>query len=1180
MFLLDLHGAPVVGASSSAADESQLDESQLLVHWSASDLTLAASCEFALLRKLDYLLGRADRLTAPQDPLLEHIARLGDLHEAELLAAMRSTSRVVEISRVPVPFARETLLVAQQQTAAAFGAEPDVVFQGAFFDGEFFGYADFVERADDGWLVCDAKLARYAKPTALIQLGAYADQILAMGLPLSATVSLLLGSGQRVDFPIADVLPAFTERRARLRELLATHRSTAEPVRWGESGIVACGRCEECRFACESHNDVLLVAGARLDQRRRLREAGIATLADLAQAPDSLRPADMAAATFEKLRAQAALQWQQHQAGPEAPPSYELSSLAAETLAMLPAPSPGDLFFDFEGDPMFHEDDRSTHGLEYLWGFMTPDGEYRALWAHDSADERSTFIEFMALVADRRRHYPDMHIYHYAPYETTALKRLAIRHQVMEEELDDLLRSEVFVDLFATVRGSVRVSAPSYSIKKLEPLYMGAELRSDAEDAVGDGGASVVAYHEYRALKLADPVLADARLQALASYNEYDCLSTLRLRDWLLARADEAGVGGLIVPKVRALSAHTDDARSDGHDAPLVGQLIALADATPEHRNSEEQALAMLATAIGYYRREHKTFWWEHFDRLQTPVEEWSDTRDVFVVESVEIEQDWTPPPKGRVRTSQRVLRLTGDWAAGSKESPQAYVLYSSPYPPHAKGPEGALYAHAKAGGIEVDPRDHRVVRLTEKRPPGEEFHQFPVALVPASPPDAGVITEAITSVAKDALHYRGLPRAAACDILARHNPRLRDGSSLPTGGESVQTDVVNALLAMDDSYLAVQGPPGTGKTYVGSRVIKDLVERHQWRIGVVAQSHAVVENMLTAVVDAGLDPQLVGKSKPETADPAWLKLGDTKEKRHAFLADHRTTGCVIGGTAWTFANPALVEGETLDLLVIDEAGQFALAPTIGAATSAKRLLLLGDPQQLPQVSQGMHAEPVDESALGWLMAGQDTLPDDMGYFLATTHRMHPTLCAKVSRLSYDGRLTTAEAATRRHLEDVPAGLRVLTVDHSGNRVESSQEADAVVAVIREYLGKMWSDPKDPTTPRPLTEADFLVVAPYNAQVALIRRTLQQAGLDGLPVGTVDKFQGQQAPIALVSMTASSHGDVPRGMDFLLNRNRINVAISRAKWQAVLIRSAALTSYMPSTAEGVLELGAFIGLCS
>jgi uncharacterized protein len=286
----------------------------------------------------------------------------------------------------------------------------------------------------------------------------------------------------------------------------------------------------------------------------------------------------------------------------------------------------------------------------------------------------------------------------------------------------------------------------------------------------------------------------------------------------------------------------------------------------------------------------------------------------------------------------------------------------------------------------------------------------------------------------------------------------------------------------------------------------------------------------------------------------------------------------VIGGTAWDFANGNRVPPGSLDLLVIEEAGQFCLANTIAVAPAATNLLLLGDPQQLPQVSQGTHPEPVDASALGWLVDGRHTLPDELGYFLDRSHRMHPELCAAVSRLSYNGRLRSVEQTTAaRRLDGFEPGVHVLALDHDGNSTDSREEAEAIVAAITALLGSAWTDEHGT---RPLTAADVLVVTPYNAQVVLLRRLLDEAGLHEVQAGTVDKFQGRQAPVVFISMVASSIAEVPRGISFLLNRNRLNVAVSRAKYAAVIVRSAMLTEYLPSTPAGLVELGAFLAMSS
>jgi superfamily I DNA and/or RNA helicase len=331
------------------------------------------------------------------------------------------------------------------------------------------------------------------------------------------------------------------------------------------------------------------------------------------------------------------------------------------------------------------------------------------------------------------------------------------------------------------------------------------------------------------------------------------------------------------------------------------------------------------------------------------------------------------------------------------------------------------------------------------------------------------------------------------------------------------------------------------------------------------------VENLFRDLIKADFDPTRIAKKDSDT-DAAWQVID--KDDYAAFIATH--DGCVIGGTAWDFANDTRVDAHSLDLLVIEEAGQFCLANTIAVARAANNLMLLGDPQQLPQVSQGHHPERVDESALGWLVDDHRTLPEELGYFLDRSHRMHPAVCEPVSRLSYEGRLHSEERRTAaRRLDGYQPGVRVLTVAHDGNSTSSPEEAAAIVAETRRLLRADWTD-EDGI--RALGQADVLVVAPYNAQVLLLLEHFDAAGLPDVAVGTVDKFQGRQAPVVFVSMTASSIDDVPRGISFLLNRNRLNVAVSRAKYLSVIVRSESLTEYLPSTPDRLVELGAFLAL--
>jgi uncharacterized protein len=601
----------------------------------------------------------------------------------------------------------------------------------------------------------------------------------------------------------------------------------------------------------------------------------------------------------------------------------------------------------------------------------------------------------------------------------------------------------------------------------------------------------------------------------------------------------------------------------------LERKLIRFAGDGVEDRSPEQQAVAMVAAARGYHKREDKPFWWAHFDRLNNPTDEWADNTGVFVATHAEVAVDWHQPPKAH--KPQRRITLTGEIASGALTTGM-YALYDPPAPTGlADDPDRRAF-----GSVEVlecdDPEVPTEVLVLERQPKdGDVFDQLPFALTPGPPVNTKPLQTSIEATANDvAAGLPALAPGAVLDILLRRAPRTVSRGPLPRG-EGAAEDITAALLDLDSSYLAVHGPPGTGKTYTAARVIARLVNEHRWRVGVVAQSHAVVENLLRDVIEAGVDATKVAK-KRRGANPCWQEIS---EKQYpSFIAD--SEGCVIGGTAWDFANDGRVPRHSLDLLAIEEAGQFSLANTIAVSQAARNLLLLGDPQQLPQVSQGIHPEPVDESALGWLVEGSHTLAPERGYFLDLSFRMHPTVCTAVSRLSYDGRLhARADVSGARHLAGVTPGVRVLPVPHDGNSTDSPEEADAIVGEIKALLGTAWTDEHGTT---PLGQEHVLVVTPYNAQVVTLRHRLDAAALPDVQVGTVDKFQGRQAPVVFISMTASSIDDVPRGISFLLNRNRLNVAVSRAKYAAIIVRSPLLTDYLPSTPAGLIELGAFLAL--
>lgn len=1152
----------------------RIDTQAQRVIWSASDLKAAAECEFAWCRAIDAKLGRVPAVDEPEDATLARAALLGDVHEQNVLARYiddLGSDRVHRIEKVSSVDA-EALGAAVDETVRALQSDALIVFQAAFATPEFVGFADFLKRDDDGrWRVQDSKLARTARVTALMQLAAYVDQLDRLRIPRSDEVDLILGDGSISTHAVDDLLPLFQVRRARLRALIADRRiddpSSDAALAWGDDRgdleVVACGRCATCEEQVIAHRDLLMVARMRPVQRARLRAAGIETIDALAAAHSA--PAGMNTDTFETLRAQAQLQLR---ADAEGGPTYDVHYAAA--IHTLPVPSHGDIFFDFEGDPLYTEpapDGQAQWGIDYLFGWVDNADQYTALWAHDFDAERKAFETFLDFVKVRRAAHPGMHIYHYAPYETSHLVAMAARYGVRESEIDRLLREGVFVDLYPLVLRTVRVGSRSYSIKKLEPLYMGEDVRTSDVQKGDDSIVQYVAAREFAAA--GEQAEAEAVFADLADYNRYDCVSTRRLRNWLIEIAKKEGVN----------PAPPDEADEVIYEpSPRSVALLADADRAVE-AGADGQVHRLAAAAIDYFPREAKSFWVSHFQRLREPVTMWDGTRDVVRIDraSSAVRREWSVA-EGR-RVMSRDIEVRGEVSPGTTlgSGAQPFALYPVPAPFDTEVPSRAVHVPHTVTVAEVLDDGYLI---TETAIQGQTWDELPVALTPAAPPRVVSLQGAIDEWA-DTVHVAapGFPHDAATDILRRIPPRTISGAPLPESeddGDTIDV-IVRAILDLDHSYLAVQGPPGTGKTYTGSQVIARLVNEHGFRVGVVAQSHAIIENLLERVVADGVPAAQVAKApKDPSADPSYTVI--PKSGMASFLDEHTGHGAVVGGTAWDFSNTSRVDRGGLDLLVVDEAGQFSLASTIAVAAGATRLLLLGDPQQLPQVSQGAHPEPVDTSALGWVMDGDAVVRPDYGYFLARSWRMHPFVAAPVSKLAYAGRLASAPGTELRSLEGVDAGLHVIPLRHRGNATQSPEEAAQVVALVRDLVGRTFTDNDPDASTRPLAQTDIIVVAPYNAQRQTVLDALAAAGFPDVPVGTVDNFQGKEAVVSITSLAASSGRDAPRGPEFLLLQNRLNVAISRAQVAAYLIHSPALLDDLPRTPDGVARLSAFARL--
>ncbi|MGR7026402.1 TM0106 family RecB-like putative nuclease [Geodermatophilus sp. URMC 62] len=1075
---------------------------------SPTDLTRHQACAHLTTLDLAVADGRLEPLAEGPTDHAALIADLGTEHELRYLETLEAEGR--SVVRIPVRLDAAGRREAEALTLQALRQGVDVVHQAQFTDGLWAGAADFLLKVPTpsalgrwSYEVADAKLARRVKVPALLQMATYAERLAVLQGRQPDRVCVVTGDGVAHPWRLVDVAAYARRARATLAAFVADPPAT-EPV----PGPY-CSQCTwkpRCDAELAAADDLSLVAGMRRDTRDALRAAGITTLEQLASAdPETLKAARVGAATRARLQEQAQQQLDERRTGV---PSRTLLPPSGPTgLLRLPEPSDGDLYLDFEGDP--HSADGA--GLEYLAGIGDRSGRFTALWAHDPAAERQMVCDLVDLIIDAWSVDPGMHVYHYAAYEVSALKRLTGRYGVREAELDQLLRAERFVDLYPVVRQSMRISKGSYSIKKVEAFY-GRQHTGDVADAMG----SVIAYEQWLADR--DP----ERLESIELYNKDDVDSTRELHDWLEEQRDalEAQYGPQPRPMVPEATGPAPRSEAEAAERALVGRL-------------SDAGYPLLGDLVQWHRREARPGWWEFFSRGDLETEQLVEDRtalgglaggvEVGAEKRSKLYEFTFPAQDTKLSVGERAFDVDTRIAVGS------------------------VFALDAVGG--------RVVVKSTKPPASVR------GLGPGGPLDDTGMREAIAATADDVLAGRPCLGEA---LLARRVPA--DCRRLP--GEEAGDAVVRLGLALDGEVLAVQGPPGSGKTRAASRLIRALLDAGR-KVGVTATSHAVIGNVLSAVGRPALqkceEKQACGAPGVE-----WSRDGKDVAAR---LLDGDVS--LVGGTAWLWTNPDLAAA--VDVLVVDEAGQFSLANAVAVARSARSLVLLGDPQQLAQPTQAVHPGDSGLSALEHLLEGHPTVPEDRGVFLDTTYRMHPALTAFVSDLAYEGRLESAAGRDRITVRPgglvSGSGLAVRYVEHASPCSASSEaEAAEVAALWRSLQGVGWVDAEG--VERPVGPDDVLVVAPYNSQVGLIRSLLP----DGARVGTVDRFQGQEAPVVVYSTTSTSADDAPRGVSFLYDLNRLNVAVSRAKALAVVVMSPLLLDAVVRTPEQLRQVNALCRL--
>lgn len=1112
--------------------------------FSASDLADFIECTHLTALELRSLDGEIlPKCTADEAILI--LQQRGIEHEQNYLEKLLLSGKSVREIDSTGPGNREERV---GQTLAALKEGVDVVYQAVFEEAPFMGYADFLLRVDTrsnlgafSYEIADTKLARSGKARHLVQIALYSDLLETVQGVAPDYMHLELGDGRNKAFRVSDYRHYVSALKGRFLAFTQARPSTV-PERCRHCGM--CQWADLCTSEWQKADHLNQVANIRVADIRKLKSKGIDTLTALAETTHPLPDIG----NFETLRKQAGLQLAKKRNPAANTVIFRNLDAASRTgFYRLPKPDEGDLYFDMEGYPY------EPGGLEYLFGLCYRESGklvFKPFWGHDRAGEKSAFEEFIDFVSERIRESPGLHIYHYADYERRALKRLMQIHGTREREVDALLRDNRLVDLYAVVRHAILTSEPRYSIKNLETFYMRGERASDVKNA----GASIVYYEHWRRDK------QPKWLGDIERYNEEDCISTEKLHVWLNGLREEAGRQfGVDIPWFSKVARADDEAEDAGESKPRSAQSLAAEAMKAQTRQRLEAALdanpedvraRLLLQLFDFYWRELKPSFWKMYDQQEKTVEDLIDDLDAI---GGLTRQPGRPPVKDKqsfvfsYRMPGQEHRLkVGDGVRDVR------TLQSV----------GSIFA-IDGQGLSIDLRIGG--RTLDRLWGGTLPDAFSIAS--SERINTGPLDKAIVRLAASAYGEQSNGAYAATWSMLRREPPVVEGVS---PGQAILDrevsveGVTSAVERLRDSYLVVQGPPGTGKTYTGARVIVALLKQGK-RVGVCATSHKAIANLLDAVTAAAIEQDYVFAGARQKQDDPLVDNRFITEVESKDTTDQEYR--LVGGTAWVFAREDA--DQTYDYLFVDEAGQVSLANLVAMSSAARNIVLLGDQMQLGQPLQGTHPGDSGLSALQYLLQDHATVPPEFGILLDVSWRMHPRICQFISDAVYDGRLTPYPETARQSIvlqADAdpalrPHGIVFAALAHQGCAQTSKPEAERINALVASLCRQCYTDKAGRN--QPLTAENILVVAPYNAQVRQLKDLLPPE----ITVGTVDKFQGQESEVVIVSMTTSSSEEMPRNMEFLFDRHRLNVAISRAKTLAIVVASPKLLEINCTTPE-------------
>ena len=1064
----------------------------------------------SILKK--YLIENGDPYAEldPDDPFQKIISAKGEDHEKTVLKNFTNQ----KLSLIKIPNLKKHEM--EQQTLKAMQDGVDIIYQGSISNSYFYGRTDFLVKdpkpsklGNYSYQIWDAKISKSIKPEHIIQMCCYADILGDLIGTKSSKGFIVTGSHIKEEIVYTDFYSFYELLKDKfLIEQGNPINSEPDPSfydNWGNYSNYALKILKE-------KDHLSQISNISRSHIQKLNDEGILTMSDLIN-PDKARPKKFESKVFNRLQLQASLQKASQQ---KEKIQYSVLDNHDPRIGLytLPEKSINDIYFDIESNPLNHE-----YVLHYLWGVAHEDhkGAFNCWWAHDKKQMKNTFGLFIDWVYERWVRDSNMHVYHYGAFETSTIKSLMGEFGIKETKVDNMLRNGVFIDLYRVIKQSLCIGTEGYGLKKLEPLF-----RDSRINEVQSGQDSTVQYEAWTIKQDGTDHESSKILKEIWDYNKEDCESLIELTNWLRNIQEKKGIS--------PIDSFAESEVKEPED--IEKTLDILLNELDESSNRPHAKL--LANLCLYHKRENKPVFWRLFERIEMSDEDLvMDLDSLGALTATGEVYDITTRSKGfeySFDINQETKLKKGDQVV-LKQDPQISLSIQE-----------VNYKKATC-----------VLKTTSKQLP--DF----LSLIHWKVISPKAIEDSIRSITTQYLQT-GSIRPCLKNYLDKSRPNLNQNvdPDLAKWGNTPLNALINIATSLNGGSLCIQGPPGTGKTYVGAKLITHLVTLGH-KIGVASNSHKAIDNLLQSVVH-NLDYKNI-KGQICRISRTNDKFYETSERieliSSAGKINHENEYAIFGGTAWTFANPALED--KLDYLFVDESGQVSLANLVAMSACADNLILMGDQMQLSQPTVGVHPQGCGVSSLDYILGDKPTIPSETGILLPETYRLHPDICNFVSEKVYEGRITSIESNKNRIINPAKdsrylnsSGIKYIELDHLGNTQASIEEVQVIKCITEELLNSTKTGYESSV----ITEDDILIISPYNHQT----RMLQQHLGNKFQIGTVDKFQGREAAVVIISMASSDTESSPRGIEFLFERNRLNVAITRAISLAIIVGSKNLIS--------------------